>query len=146
MSRCRLTPESSSEHNGCVVCCLDAVAAAHYTAPPDRRHGKRTAAHTQGACGAESSHGKHRNAKFTALFGRPIQDSRAVGYEFWSGPQCVCNFLSVRRGKARRRALRARCERGETGKIQLVSLPTSKRILCGTVFGAALNSLSSMKM
>src|SRR5580704_1925173 len=53
------------------------------------------------------------NSKFAALFGRPIQDSRVVGYEGWSGPQCVRNLLGVRYGQALTRALSARCERNE---------------------------------
>src|SRR5580704_2045752 len=53
------------------------------------------------------------NSKFASLFGRPIQDSRVVGYEGRSGPQCVRNLLGVRYGQALTRALSARCERNE---------------------------------
>jgi hypothetical protein len=47
------------------------------------------------------------------LFGRPIQNSRVVGYEVWSRPQCVRNFLSVRYRQVLGRALSTRRERSE---------------------------------
>src|SRR5580704_8302333 len=50
------------------------------------------------------------NSKFAALLGRPIQDGRVVGFEVWSGPQCVRNFPGV--GSCSER----RCERGEKTK------------------------------
>src|SRR5580704_18889901 len=53
------------------------------------------------------------NSKFAALFGRPIQDSRVVGYEGRSGPQRVRNFLSVRYRQVLSRVLSARSERSE---------------------------------
>src|SRR6267143_701489 len=56
------------------------------------------------------------NSKFVAFFGRPIQDSRAVGYERRSRPQCVRNFLSVRYRQVLSRALSARCERSKKTK------------------------------
>src|ERR1700722_98310 len=60
------------------------------------------------------------NAKFAALAGRMIHDSRAVGYEVWCGPQCVRNFLGVRYRQVFRRALSPRRERSTKAKhIQL---------------------------
>src|ERR1700680_1413819 len=56
------------------------------------------------------------NSKFAALAGRIIHDSRVVGYEVWSGPQCVRNFLSVRSRQVFSRALSARCESNEKAK------------------------------
>jgi hypothetical protein len=56
------------------------------------------------------------NSKFAALFGRPIQDSCVVGYEVWSGPLRVRNFISVRHRQVLGRALSSRCERSEKTK------------------------------
>ncbi len=69
------------------------------------------------------------NSKFAALFGRPIQDSRVVGYERWSRPQRVRNFLSVRYRQVLSRALSVRCERSKKDKVQLPSFRTSGGIL-----------------
>jgi len=69
------------------------------------------------------------NSKFAALFGRPIQDSRIVGYEGWSRPQRVRNFLSVRYRQVLSRALSVRCERSKKDKVQLPSFRTSGGIL-----------------
>src|ERR1700722_5895202 len=54
-----------------------------------------------------------QNSKFAGLFGRPIQDSRVVRNEVWSGLQCVRNFLGVRYGQGLGVALGPRCERAE---------------------------------
>src|SRR3984957_18013524 len=56
------------------------------------------------------------NSKFAALAGGIIHDSRAVGYEVWSGPQCVRNFLSVCYRQVFSRALSARHESNEKTK------------------------------
>jgi hypothetical protein len=56
------------------------------------------------------------NSKFAALAGRMIHNSRAVGYEVWSGPQCVRNFLSVCYRQVFSCALSACCERSEKTK------------------------------
>src|SRR5579862_2463247 len=56
------------------------------------------------------------NSKFAALFGRPIQNSRVVGYEVRSGPHCVCNFFTVCYRQVLSRGLSARCERSEKTK------------------------------
>src|ERR1700688_3646166 len=56
------------------------------------------------------------NAKFAALAGWMIHDSRSVGYEVWCGPQCVRNFLSVCYGQVFSRALSACCEHSEKTK------------------------------
>src|ERR1700674_4211478 len=56
------------------------------------------------------------NSKFAALACRIIHDSRVVGYEVWSGPQCVRNFLSVRYRQVFSRALSARRESNEKTK------------------------------
>src|SRR5258708_29390902 len=54
------------------------------------------------------------NPEFAALLGRPIQDSRVVGYEMRCGPQCVRNLLSVRHWQMLSHVLSARRDSGKT--------------------------------
>src|SRR5579863_2576126 len=50
------------------------------------------------------------NPEFASLLGRPIQDSRVVGYEMRSGPECVRNLLSVSHWQMLSHVLSARCD------------------------------------